>query len=290
MTMRLRSATPRLAVDATVKVLSGLSACAGIAILAWILWEVGRRGIGSIERSFFFELPTPPGMGGGGVGNCILGTLMITGLATAIGVPIGIFAGIYLAEYDEHSRLASAARFVSSVLMGMPSIIVGVFVYTLVVVPFGHFSGYAGSLALAIMMLPIVTRTTEDMLRLVPNTLRESALALGAPRWRVTLQIVFRSARPGPSQASRRRPGRPMPGFGRSATLAGMDLLARITIDPEQCGGRPCIRGLRIRVTDVLELLAAGESQEQILAQYPYLEREDILASLEYAAQSVNHP
>ncbi len=197
MTMRLRSATPRLAVDATVKVLSGLSACAGIAILAWILWEVGRRGIGSIERSFFFELPTPPGMGGGGVGNCILGTLMITGLATAIGVPIGIFAGIYLAEYDEHSRLASAARFVSSVLMGMPSIIVGVFVYTLVVVPFGHFSGYAGSLALAIMMLPIVTRTTEDMLRLVPNTLRESALALGAPRWRVTLQIVFRSARAG---------------------------------------------------------------------------------------------
>lgn len=195
--MELASAAPRKIVDLAVKCVSGVAALAGIAVLVWILWELGSKGIGAIDRSFFLTLPMPPGVGGGGVGNCIIGTLAIAFLAALIGVPVGLFAGIYLAEYGEDSRLAGAARFVSSVLMGMPSIVVGVFVYALLVVPLGHFSGYAGAVALAIMMLPIVTRTTEDMLRLVPSTLRESALALGAPRWRVTLQIVFRAARAG---------------------------------------------------------------------------------------------
>jgi phosphate transport system permease protein len=112
-------------------------------------------------------------------------------------VPVGLLSGIYLAEFGQDSRVADNSRFSANVLMGMPSIIIGVFAYTLVVLPLKHFSGYAGAVALAILMIPVVTRTTEDMLRLVPNTLRESALALGAPRWKVTLTVVFRAAKGG---------------------------------------------------------------------------------------------
>jgi phosphate transport system permease protein len=126
----------------------------------------------------------------------MLGTALITGVATIIGVPLGLLAGVYLAEFGRHSRLATVARFMANVLIGMPSIIIGVFVYALLVMGRG-FSGLAGAVALAIIMLPVVTRTAEDMLNLVPNALRESALALGAPRWKVTLGIVFRAAKAG---------------------------------------------------------------------------------------------
>jgi phosphate transport system permease protein len=183
--------------DTMVRVWSVISALLGIGILIWILSGVVARGLGALDLSFFTQLPTPPGMSGGGLANAILGTLAITLAATLLAVPIGLLAGIYLAEFGQDSRLADQSRFSSNVLMGIPSIIVGVFAYTLVVIPLGHFSGYAGVVALAILMMPVITRTTEDMLRLVPNTLRESALALGAPRWKVTLVVVFRAAKAG---------------------------------------------------------------------------------------------
>ena len=195
--MKLRPATGRRLTDLAVSIWAGASALLGILILFWILYVVLARGLGAINLAFFTQLPTPPGIMGGGLANAIVGTLVLTAVATFIAVPMGLMAGIYLAEFSDDSKVADYSRFSANVLMGMPSIIVGIFAYTLVVVPLGHFSGYAGALALAILMLPVITRTTEDMLRLVPNTLRESALALGAPRWKVTLVIVFRAAKGG---------------------------------------------------------------------------------------------
>jgi phosphate transport system permease protein len=195
--VKLRPPTGRRLANLAVSIWAGASALTGIAILFWILYVVIIRGIGALNLSFFTHLPTPPGMGGGGLANAIAGTLALTAGATVIAVPLGLLAGVYLAEFSEESKAGDYSRFSANVLMGMPSIIVGIFAYTLVVVPLGHFSGYAGALALAILMLPVITRTTEDMLRLVPNTLRESALALGAPRWKVTLAIVFRAAKGG---------------------------------------------------------------------------------------------
>ena len=195
--MKLRPATGRRLTNLAVSLWAGASALLGILILFWILYVVLARGLGALNLAFFTQLPTPPGMMGGGLANAIVGTLVLTAVATLIAVPMGLMAGIYLAEFSDDSKVADYSRFSANVLMGMPSIIVGIFAYTLVVVPLGHFSGYAGVLALAILMLPVITRTTEDMLRLVPNTLRESALALGAPRWKVTLVIVFRAAKGG---------------------------------------------------------------------------------------------
>jgi phosphate transport system permease protein len=195
--MKPRPPTSRRAVDLMVRGWSVVSALLGIAVLIWILSGVIVRGVGALNLSFFAQLPTPPGMPGGGLANAILGTLAMTVAATLMSVPVGLLSGIYLAEFGQDSRVADNSRFAANVLMGMPSIIIGVFAYTLVVLPLGHFSGYAGALALAILMIPVVTRTTEDMLRLVPNTLRESALALGAPRWKVTLTVVFRAAKGG---------------------------------------------------------------------------------------------
>jgi len=195
--MKPRPPTGRRIVDLLVRVWAVISALAGIGVLIWILSGVISRGIGALNLSFFTQLPAPPGMGGGGVANAILGTLAMTCGATLISVPIGLLSGIYLAEFGQESKVADQSRFSANVLMGMPSIIVGLFAYALVVLPLGHFSGYAGVVALAILMIPVVTRTTEDMLRLVPNTLRESALALGAPRWKVTLAVVFRAAKAG---------------------------------------------------------------------------------------------
>ena len=195
--MKLRPSTGRRFTNLAVNIWAGISALLGILILFWILYVVLARGLGALNMAFFTQLPTPPGMSGGGLANAIVGTLVLTGVSTLIAVPVGLMAGIYLAEFSDDSKAAYYSRFSANVLMGMPSIIVGVFAYTLVVVPLGHFSGYAGVVALVILMLPVITRTTEDMLRLVPNTLRESALALGAPRWKVTLAIVFRAAKAG---------------------------------------------------------------------------------------------
>jgi phosphate transport system permease protein len=195
--MKPRPATGRRLTNGVVSVLSALSAVLGMMILAWIVWVVLSRGLGAFNLDFFTQLPTPPGEGGGGLVNAIIGTVVMTLIATLLAVPLGLLGGVYLAEFGLGSRLADNTRFSANVLIGMPSIIIGVFAYTLVVIPLGKFSGYAGIVALAIIMLPIAARTTEDMLRLVPNTLREAALALGAPRWRITLDIVFRAAKAG---------------------------------------------------------------------------------------------
>jgi phosphate transport system permease protein len=195
--MKLRPATGRRFANLAVSVWAGASALLGILVLFWILFVVLGRGLGALSLTFFTHLPTPPGMLGGGLANAMVGTLVLTLVATVITVPLGLLAGVYLAEFSGESKIADYSRFSANVLMGMPSIIVGVFAYSLVVVPLGHFSGYAGVLALSVLMLPVIARTTEDMLRLVPNTLRESALALGAPRWKVTLVIVFRAAKAG---------------------------------------------------------------------------------------------
>uniref|UniRef100_A0A7V6DQ19 Phosphate transport system permease protein PstA n=1 Tax=Desulfobacca acetoxidans TaxID=60893 RepID=A0A7V6DQ19_9BACT len=195
--MRPRPVAPRKVINILVSIGAWASALLGIFVLFWILAELLIRGLGALSWDIFFKLPTPPGVSGGGLANAILGTLILTATATVLAVPLGLLAGIYLAEYAANAKLADYCRFSANVLMGMPSIIVGVFAYTLVVVPLGKFCGYAGTLALAILMLPIVTRITEDMLRLVPNTLREAALALGLPRWRVTLAVIFRAAKAG---------------------------------------------------------------------------------------------
>ena len=195
--MKPRPATGRKIKDLIVKGLSIGSSILGIFVLGWILFEVSRRGVAALNWDFFTELPAPPGVEGGGLSSAIVGTLIITALATVFGVPIGILAGVYLAEVGKGTRLASAVRFTVNVMMGIPSIIIGLFIYTVMVLPVGHFSGLAGAVALAVIMLPVVARTADDMLNLVPNELRESALALGLPRWRVTFAVVFRSARAG---------------------------------------------------------------------------------------------
>jgi phosphate transport system permease protein len=195
--MRVRSIKQRRGSDRVVKALSGVTAVISIYFLVWILIVVFKKGFGAFNADFFTQLPAPPGIHGGGVANAILGTLVMTILATVAGVPLGALVGVFLAEFGKNSKLASGVRFAANVLMGMPSIIIGVFVYAIVVVRAGHFSGYAGAASLAIIMLPVVARTTEDMLHLVPNTLRESALALSVPYWRMVLQVVFRAARGG---------------------------------------------------------------------------------------------
>ena len=195
--MRSRSVARRVLLDRVVMVMSGLSATVGIVFLAWILWEILARGASALSWTFLTSLPTPPGVSGGGLANAIFGTAVMTALATAIGVPIGLLAGVFLAEFGKGSRFAASVRFMNNVLMGTPSIIIGIFVYALLVIPARSFSGYAGAVALAVIMLPVVARTSEDMLNLVPNSLRESALALGAPHWSATLNVVFRAAKVG---------------------------------------------------------------------------------------------
>ena len=192
-----RSIAVRRLADFAVRGIASLAAIAGIAFLVWILYVVLARGISAINWDFFTHRPAPPGMEGGGMASAIVGTLLMTGFAMLIGIPAGLMAGIYLSEFGRYTRIGEGVRFTCNMLMGTPSIIVGVFVYILMVVPTKTFSGYAGAISLAIIMLPVVTRTTEDMLSLVPATLRESALALGAPRWKVTLGVVFRAARNG---------------------------------------------------------------------------------------------
>jgi len=192
-----RSEKARRASDGLVKIMSNLAALIGIVFLVWIIYVVLGRGIRAFNIDFFTRLPAPPGIEGGGVASAILGTLEIVILAAFMGIPAGILGGVYLAEFGKGNRFGASVRFATNVMMGIPSIIVGLFVYGLLVVTTGHFSGYAGATALAIIMLPIVARTTEDMLNLVPNELRESGLALGSPRWRMTLAIVFRAASSG---------------------------------------------------------------------------------------------
>ena len=178
--------------------MTGLTAACAIfvtALLLIILGYIAVRGISSLNLQFLIDTPKPVGEGGG-IGNAILGSFLMTGVASLIGLPIGIAAGVYLAEFGDR-WFGSIVRFVADTMTGIPSIIVGIFVFTVFVLPMGRQSGFAGSLALAIIMIPIVARTTEEMIRLVPKAMREGALALGAPNWRVTWDIVLPAAKSG---------------------------------------------------------------------------------------------
>ena len=176
--------------------LMGLAVVVAVLPLLLILGTLAAKGASSLSLAFFTKLPVPAGEIGGGVMHAIVGTLMIVGTACLIGLPLGIGGGIYCAEYPG-SKLATTTRFVSDVLNGTPSIVVGVFVWTWIVASQKHFSALAGSVALAILMVPMVTRTTEEMIKLVPHSLREAALALGYSRWRTSLTIVVRTTLPG---------------------------------------------------------------------------------------------
>ncbi len=187
----------RKGLDALSKLVAIGCSVLGVVFLAWILLTVIRYGFSCVSLAFFVEPTKPYGISGGGIANAIIGTVMITAGAAAIGVPLGMLGGIYLSEFGRSSKFGNFIRFSANVMMGIPSIIVGLFVYTLLVLTTKQFSGFAGSVALAIIMFPIVVRTTEDMLCMVPNALRESALAIGAPRWKATLTIIFRAAKTG---------------------------------------------------------------------------------------------
>jgi phosphate transport system permease protein len=168
----------------------------GVFWLVWILWETVRLGLGGMAWATLSEM-TPPPNEAGGLLNAIWGSLMMVLLATFAGTPLGILAGIYLAEYDPKGWLGNTTRFVNDILLSAPSIVIGLFVYAVVVARFRHFSGWAGAIALALIVVPIVIRTTENMLLLVPHGLREAAYALGAPKWKVILKITLRAARAG---------------------------------------------------------------------------------------------
>ncbi len=175
-----------------------LMACVLVAVLPllFILGTLLIKGAGSLSLNFFTKMPAPAGENGGGVANAIVGTLLMVGTACLIGIPVGIGAGVFASEYPGN-RLATVSRFVADVLNGTPSIVIGVFAWTWIVARQRHFSGLAGSVALAILMVPMVMRTTEEIIKLVPHSLREAALALGYQRWRTTLQIILLTALPG---------------------------------------------------------------------------------------------
>jgi phosphate transport system permease protein len=196
--MNLGAATyvRRNLIDRVVRALCVVGTVVALVPLFSVLYYVLVRGIGGINLDFFTELPKPVGETGGGMGNALLGTLKLVGLAGLFGIPPGVLAGIYLAEFGG-SRFGRTVRFAADVMSGVPSITVGIFVYSLVVVTTKQFSALAGGVALAILMLPMVTRTTEELLKLVPESLREAALGLGVPKWRATLRVMLRTALPG---------------------------------------------------------------------------------------------
>jgi phosphate transport system permease protein len=178
--------------------LAALSMVLGLAGLLWILWTLAVNGLPALLSADFFTKSTPaPGSEGGGMANAIVGSLMIVGFATLVSTPIGILAGIYLSEFGKTSRFAQVTRFVVDIMLSAPSIVVGLFVFAIAVATVKHFSGWAGSLALSLIAIPVVVRTTENMLALVPGSLREAAFALGAPRWKVSLSVTLRAVRGG---------------------------------------------------------------------------------------------
>ncbi len=177
-----------------------LSTCAmivGMAFLLWILSILFIKGFSSINLDVFTHSTPAPGSEGGGLANAIVGSLMIVASCTLISTPIGVLAGLYLSEYGDRSKVASVTRFVTDIMLSAPSIVIGLFVYAIVVAQVRHFSGWAGTIALALIAIPVVVRTTENMLRLVPGSLREAAYALGTPKWKVAFMITLRAAQSG---------------------------------------------------------------------------------------------
>ena len=182
--------------NAVAIVLSGLSAAFGLFWLIWILWTTLKTGLAAMTPDLFTLMTPPPGADGG-IANALFGSLVMSLAAILIGTPIGVAAGTWLAEFAKKGALGETIRFVNDILLSAPSIVLGLFVYTLVVATTGHFSGWAGAIALALIVLPVVVRTTDEMLQLVPSQMREAALSLGVPQWKVTLQVLYRSALPG---------------------------------------------------------------------------------------------
>ncbi|WP_211465920.1 phosphate ABC transporter permease PstA [Collimonas silvisoli] len=177
--------------------LSFLAMALGLMVLAWILATLVIKGFGALNLGILMQNTPAPGSGAGGLLNPIIGSLMLVGLATVISTPVGILAGIYLAEYGEESKLAQVTRFVTDIMLSAPSIVIGLFVYAIYVAKVGHFSGWAGTFALSLIAVPVVVRTTDNMLKLVPGNLREAAFALGAPRWKVALLVRLRAVKAG---------------------------------------------------------------------------------------------
>ena len=169
----------------------------GLFVLLWILFVLFKNGLSALDWNMFTQSTPAPGSEGGGLANAIVGSLMIVGLATFLSTPIGILAGIYLAEYGDRSKIAQVTRFVTDIMLSAPSIVLGLFVYALIVAQTKQFSGWAGTVALSLIAIPVVLRTTENMLRLVPGSLREAAFALGAPQWKVTTMVTLRAAKSG---------------------------------------------------------------------------------------------
>jgi phosphate transport system permease protein len=181
------------------KIATGLALAATLFGLGWLVLILGVllwNGVGGLSLAVFTEMTPPPGSAGGLL-NPIVGSLILTLLAIVIGTPIGILAGTYLAEYGKHDKISSVVRFINDILLSAPSIVVGLFIYEVMVAPMGHFSGLAGAVALAVIVIPVVVRTTEDMLSLVPNALREAAASIGLPRAYMVMQIAYRAARAG---------------------------------------------------------------------------------------------
>jgi phosphate transport system permease protein len=183
----------RRAVDAIAFLFASGATLFGLFWLFWILWTTFRQGLGAINLALFTQMTPPPGSTGGLL-NAFYGSAVMIILAVVIGAPLGVAAGTYLAEHGRHSRLAKVVSFLNDVLLSAPSIVIGLFVYEIIVRTSGHFSGYAGAVALAMILLPIVVRTSDEALRLVPDQMREAAFALGVPRWRVTAQILYKAA------------------------------------------------------------------------------------------------
>ena len=196
-TGRLRMHTRRKRVNVIALTLSLGAMAIGMFWLAWILFETIRLGIGGIALSVFTEMTPPPQAESGGLANAIAGSLVMVGLATLLGTPIGILCGIYLAEYGKKTRLGYVTGFINDILLSAPSIVIGLFIYALIVAQVRSFSAAAGVLALTLIVIPVVIRTTENMLSLIPNALREAAYALGTPKWKVIYSITLKAARAG---------------------------------------------------------------------------------------------
>ncbi len=186
----------RKAINAIALTLSLGAMAFGLVWLIWILWMVIDLGIGAMTLRLF-TVDTPPPGGAGGLKNAIVGSIIMVGLAMAMATPVAVLAGVYLAEYGRRTWLGKITRFVNDILLSAPSIVIGLFVYAIYVAQVGKFSGMSGAVALALLVIPVVVRTTEDMLALVPNTLREAAFALGAPKWKVIMMVTLRSAKTG---------------------------------------------------------------------------------------------